>query len=103
MDQPSELPHTSRGLGAEFGMNANASIREIGNTIDPHVFHMTCLQGLGIDSPGSPFQEMFPGMAASNSATDNGETFDWMTHGFGKLDVLCSGHENAIDDPSPSA
>ena len=83
VDQPSELPTPVRGLGAEFGMNANTSIQEICNTINPHVFHMTCLQGLGIDSPGSPFREMFPGMAASNSATDNDETFDWMTHGFG--------------------
>lgn len=83
MDQPSELPTPARGLGAEFDMNANTSIQEICNTINPHVFHVTFVQGLGIDSPGSTFQEMFPGVAASNSATDNDETFDWMTHGFG--------------------
>jgi hypothetical protein len=83
MDLPSELRTASpvRGLGAGFFLDADASVQEICNTINPHVFHMTCLQGLGIDSSGSPFQEMFPGTAAS--VTDNDETFGWMAHGFG--------------------
>lgn len=88
------------GFGAEFGSGLDS---DHGNTINPHALHMTNLHGLGIDSSASPFQQMFPGMTASQAMADDETSFDWMTHGFENQMSFAQANENAIDDSSPSA
>jgi hypothetical protein len=87
------------GFGAEFGGFGS----DQGNTINPHALHMTNLQGLGIESSSSPFQQMFPGMTASQAMAEEAADFDWMTHGFENQMSFAQANENAIDDSSPSA
>lgn len=87
------------GFGAEFGGFGP----DHGNTINPHALHMTSLQGLGIDQSASPFQQMFPGMTASQIMADDEANFDWMTQGFENQMTFAQANENAIDDSSPSA
>ncbi|KIW64281.1 hypothetical protein, variant 2 [Phialophora macrospora] len=88
------------GFGAEFGGGFGPGQ---GNTINPHALHMTDLHGLGIDPSGSPFQQMFPGMTASQAMAEDESSFEWMTHGFENQMSFAQAHENAIDDSSPSA
>ncbi|KAJ9602898.1 hypothetical protein H2200_012678 [Cladophialophora chaetospira] len=88
------------GFGAEFGGGYGS---DQGNTINPHALHMTTLQGLGIEHSGSPFQQMFPGMTASQAMAEDDATFDWMTQGFENQMTFAQANENAIDDSSPSA
>ena len=85
------------GFGAEYG---NGFVSDHGTTINPHALHMT---GLGIDSSASPFQQMFPGMTASQAMAEDDANFDWMTQGFENQMSFAQAHENAIDDSSPSA
>jgi hypothetical protein len=71
-----------------------------GDTINPHALHVT---DLDMDTSSSPFQQMFPGMTASQVMGDDDATFDWMTHGFENQMSFAQANENAIDDSSPSA
>lgn len=88
------------GFGAEFG---GGFLSDQNETINPHALHMTGVQGLGIDPSDSPFQQMFPGMTASQILADDDANFDWMTQGFESQMSFAQANENAIDDSSPSA
>ncbi|ETI21278.1 hypothetical protein G647_07623 [Cladophialophora carrionii CBS 160.54] len=88
------------GFGSEFGGGFGP---DQGDTINPHALHMTDLHGLGLDPMGSPFQQMFPGMTASQAMAEDESGFDWMTQGFENQMSFAQAHENAIDDSSPSA
>ncbi|KIX08328.1 uncharacterized protein Z518_02984 [Rhinocladiella mackenziei CBS 650.93] len=88
------------GFGAEFGVGFGP---DQADTINPHALHMTGLQGFGIEPSGSPFQQVFAGMTASQVMADEDASFDWMTQGFENQMSFAQANENAIDDSSPSA
>ncbi|KEF55516.1 uncharacterized protein A1O9_08266 [Exophiala aquamarina CBS 119918] len=91
------------GFGAEYGMGAMDFDHDLDNTINPHALHMTNLQGMGLETSGSPFQQMFPGMMVSHAVAEEDANFEWMTHGFENQMSFAHANENAIDDSSPSA
>lgn len=88
------------GFGAEYGIGSMDFGADPGDTINPHALHVP---GLGIDADISPFQQIFPGMTASQALNEDDTTFDWMTHGFENQMSFAQANENAIDDSSPSA
>ena len=91
------------GFGAEYGMDTFAFDHDLDTTINPHALHMTNLQGLGLETSGSPFQQMFPGMMAHHAVAEEDANFEWMAHGFENQMSFAQANENAIDDSSPSA
>lgn len=83
------------GFGTEFplGFPQNS-----GSTINPHALHMS---DMDMDQ-SLTFQQMFYANGIPNGMSED-HTFDWMARGFENQMTFNQGHENAIDDSSPSA
>jgi len=93
------------GFAAELGFHPFGFGPGVGDesTVNPHALHLTNVHGLGIDAPGSPYQQMFSAMSMSQMmAGDEDNGFDWMAQGFENQRSFARANESAIET-SPSA
>jgi Fungal specific transcription factor domain/Zinc finger, C2H2 type len=85
------------GFSNEFSMSAFAF--GSGNTINPNQLHMGGMQGFGMDDLNLQYQ--YPG-ASNVHMTHDGDSFDWMAHGFENQRFISQTNESAIEESSPS-
>lgn len=90
-------PYGGFGTGFESFMFGPSS------TINPAQLHFSgSPQSLAMDTPTSPYRQVFPGMSASQAMMDDESNFDWMD-GFENQMSFGNSNEHAIEGSSPSA
>lgn len=86
-----------------FGTGFESFMFGPGSTINPAQLHFSgSPPSLALDTPSSPYHQVFPGMSASQAMMDDDNNFDWMS-GFENQMSFGSTNEHAIDGSSPSA
>ena len=90
------------GLGAEFEVDLSGHDLRDANTVNPHALHLHGSNGLGVEVPASPFQQVLSSMAGGHVFEDE-TNFDWIAHGFENQLSFAPVNESAIEASSPSA